>query len=188
MSDGGEVRLARDGVRKGWVGLGAFVAAYGVAVVCAVAGVLPPVFLVNLAYPFVFVGGTLVLLLTRHGADTVVVTREHLSVEGRAGPHRWAWGDLLEVGASATSGVIPYLAPGLTVLIRPEGRAWATPGPNMPLAVALPVFGREAQARAVDALRRACAEHGVPFNEKGLRMAEQPRPGSSMRTDRTEPG
>jgi len=50
--------------------------------------------------------------------------------------------------------------------------------------VTLPVFGRRAQARAMAALRRSCADQGVPFNENGLRMAEQPRLGSTMRTDR----
>lgn len=54
----------------------------------------------------------------------------------------------------------------------------------MPLIVSLPVFGRGPRDRALDALRAACAEHRVPFDESGLRMVEQPRPGSAMRTDR----
>ncbi len=58
----------------------------------------------------------------------------------------------------------------------------------MALAVQLAVFGRDAQGGAVDTLRASCAEHGVPFDESGLRMAEQPRPGSSMRTDKARPG
>ncbi len=87
MGDDSEVRLGRDGVRRGWLLAAASGASAVLIVVTAAIGWWPLTVAAQVSYPVLALTASLVWLLTRRGADAVVPTTEHLSVEGRAGPH-----------------------------------------------------------------------------------------------------
>lgn len=107
-------------------------AGYAVGGGVALAVGLPASFLLNVAYPFVFVLFPLSALLLRRRNDAVVLEQEHLAIEGRVGPHRLAWDDVLEVGASQTSSGPLTWTPNLVVLIRPTAGPGTRRDPTCP--------------------------------------------------------
>lgn len=108
------------------------------------------------------IGVLLAVQAVRLRHDRVHFGDDALVVTTRAGVERYAWDDVLELSWSPTD--FPRTGSGPVVRVR--GGSFDVPGPTAPLQIAaLPIWGRHRRAQAREQVRRAAAQHGIPFTD-----------------------